>query len=211
MRKIAVILLLLGFTLTGWTQQGMKKIDPVGEFNGRLAQAATKIRSIESDFVQVKYLDVFSEKITSKGKFYFKREDMICLEYTHPMDYLMVINGQKLKIVSDGRSNVVNLGTNQLMAGMKGMLAGCMVGDLTRLSVDYQLEYFEDAGHYLVKVRPLNKNVQAYLTEIDIRFEKKDMSVKSLRLVESGKDYTEYEFTDRKYNTLTTDEKFVVR
>ena len=37
------------------------------------------------------------------------------------------------------------------------------------------------------------------------------MSVQTLRLSENAKDYTEYHFTNRKYNTLTSDEKFVIR
>ena len=66
------------------------------EFESRLAKEAQTVESIESDFTQVKYLDVFDEKVTSKGKFYYQKTHKICMEYFRPMDYLIVINGSKL-------------------------------------------------------------------------------------------------------------------
>lgn len=192
-------------------QDGMTKIEPGGEFNRRLTEEAGRVQSIACDFVQVKYLDVFDEKVTSRGRFYFRKENKICLEYTTPVDYLIVINDTKLKIVSEGKTSVVNLGSNPLMNQMKGMLAACMVGNLSGLSSGYEVEYFENTALYKVVVRPVSPSVQAYLRSITIWLDKKDMSVKTLRLAETEKDYTEYEFTNKQYNTLAGDEKFSVR
>ena len=35
------------------------------------------------------------------------------MEYFRPMDYLIVINGSKLKIVSDGKKSIMNLSSNK--------------------------------------------------------------------------------------------------
>lgn len=86
-------------------------------------------------FTQVKYLDVFDEKVTSKGKFYYQKTHKICMEYFRPMDYLIVINGSKLKIVSDGKKSIMNLSSNKMMAQMQDMLTACMIGDLSKMSV----------------------------------------------------------------------------
>lgn len=209
-RTILTIVLLSVCTLVS-AQTGMTQIDPGVTFNKRLAEEAVRIQSIESDFTQVKYLDVFDEKVTSKGRFYFKKENKIALEYTSPLDYLMVINGQKLKIVSEGKTSLVNLGANPMMNQMKAMLSACMVGDLSQLTSGYQVTYSENATLYKVNIRPASEAIKAYLCEIVIFLDKKNMSVKNIRLSESEKDYTEYEFTNQKYNTLTTDEKFSVR
>lgn len=133
------------------------------------------------------------------------------MDYTTPVDYQIIINGQKLKIVSEGKSNVVNLGSNRMMDEMKGMLAACMVGDLSSITSTYKLDYYESPSLYVVKIRPVSKSVQAYISEIIISINKEDMSVQTLRLSENEKDYTEYRFTNRKYNTLTNDEKFIIR
>ena len=98
-----------------------------------------------------------------------------------------------------------------MMDEMKGMLAACMVGDLSSITSAYKLDYYESPSLYVVKIRPVSKSVQAYISEIVISINKEDMSVQTLRLSENEKDYTEYRFTNRKYNTLTNDEKFIIR
>ena len=207
----AIYTLLLLVVSHSLLAQPMKKLANVAEFDKRLAQQAQTVQSIESDFTQVKYLDVLDEKVTSKGKFYYKKSNQICMEYARPMNYLIVINGAKLKIVSDGKKSVMNLSSNKMMNQMQDMLTACMVGDLSKMAPNYRLEYFEDASYYLVKIKPVNKTVQAYIAGIEIYLSKKDMSVDKLRLSETATDYTEYEFYNKRFNSLKDETKFSVR
>lgn len=191
--------------------QPWQKMESREVFNRRLNEAAANIHSIACDFIQEKYLDVFAEKILSKGKFYFRKESKIALCYTQPLDYLIVINGQKLKIVSEGKVNVVDVSSNKMMDGMSRLLAACMTGNLNLLQEGYQMEFFEDPAYYLVRIRPQQKVLQSYMREMALWFDKKDMAVVRLRLSENESDYTEYQFSNRQFNTLHDDEKFAIR
>lgn len=209
MKAIYTLLLLLA---TGSLYaQPMKKLNNLQEFDKRLAQETQTVQSIESDFTQVKYLDVLDEKVTSRGKFYYKKSNRICMEYARPMNYLIVINGAKLKIVSDGKKSVMNLSSNKMMNQMQDMLTACMVGDLSKMTPNYRLEYLEDASYYLVRIKPVSKAVQAYIAGIEIYLSKKDMSVHKLRLSETATNYTEYEFHNQRFNSLKDEAKFSVR
>ncbi len=210
--KTIITSLLLFFALPGILHaQQMKKLTQLTEFETRLAQEAQNLQSIECDFTQVKYLDVLDEKVTSKGKFYYKKSNKICMEYARPMNYLIVINDTKLKTVSDGKKSIINLSSNKMMGQMQDMLTACMVGDLSKMTSNYQLEYFESDKHYQVKINPVSKAVQTYINHIDILIDKKDMSVYKLCLWETATNYTEYEFYNKKFNTLKDDTKFAVR
>ena len=211
MRTLLLYLSLFFLSIATVHAQSMKKMVQKTEFENRLAKEAQTVESIESDFTQVKYLDVFDEKVTSKGKFYYQKSNKICMEYFRPMDYLIVINGSKLKIVSDGKKSIMNLSSNKMIAQMQDMLTACMIGDLSKMSSNYQLEYFEDARYYLVKIKPTNKAVQAYIAGIEIYLDKKDMSVHKLRLSETATNYTEYEFYNKKFNSLKNETKFAIR
>lgn len=211
MRTLLTYLLLSILSIAAAQAQAMKKLVNLQEFESKLAKEAQTVASIESDFTQVKYLDVFDEKVTSKGKFYYQKSNKIRMEYFHPMDYLILINGSKLKVISDGKKSIMNLSSNKMMNQMQDMLTACMVGDLSKMSSSYQLTYFEDARYYLVKIKPTNKAIQAYITGIDIYLDKKDMSVYKLRLSETATNYTEYEFYNKKFNSLKNEEKFEIR
>lgn len=211
MNYIKIFLLLLSCTVLPMQAQQMKKLTDLKDFEARLLQEAKKIESIESSFTQIKYLDVFDEKITSKGMFYYRKSNKICMDYTQPMNYLIVINNNKLKIVSDGKKSITDLSSNKMMNQMQDMLTACMVGDLSQMSSDYVREYFEDARYYLVTIKPTNKAVKAYIDNIRIYLDKKDMSVHKLRLSETAANYTEYEFSNKKFNSLKDDAKFTIR
>lgn len=180
-------------------------------FEARLAREAASMQSIESSFVQEKYMEVFDRKIRSAGTFSYMRGGKVRLQYDTPVKYLIVMNGGKLKIVADGKTNVVNVGSNALMQQMQGMITACMVGDLAKLSGDYRLEYAENASQYVVKIHPLKPEVKAYLHAIDICFDKRDMSVDRLRMAETAKNYTEYTFSHKKFNTLKDESRFAIR
>lgn len=209
MKTITIYLFLCLLAPLAYAQ--MRPMGNLDEFNKRLAAEAQNLQSIESDFTQQKYLDVFDEKVTSHGKFYYKKENKICLEYSRPLDYLIVINNARLKIVSDGKKSIMNLSSNKMMNQMQDMLTACMVGDLSKLSSNYQLSYFEDSKYYLVKIKPTSNAIRAYIAEMEIHLDKKDMSVCRLRLSETATNYTEYEFRNKKFNSLTDEKVFAVR
>ena len=62
-----------------------------------------------------------------------------------------------------------------MMNQMQDMLTACMIGDLSKMSSDYKLEYFENDSYYIVKIKPVNKAIQAYISEIEIYLDKKDI------------------------------------
>lgn len=188
----------------------MKKVENKQTFEQKLEQSTKAVKSIESSFTQIKHLDVFDNDITLKGKFYYKHGNKICLDYTGSLDYMIVINGDKLKIVDNGKKSIVNLASNKTMKEMQGMLAACMSGDISQLSSEYELEYFEDSKNYLVVVKPKSKVVQEYIKDFHIYFDKKDMSVDKLRISENATDYTDYIFSNKQFNSLQNDEKFSV-
>lgn len=210
MRAILITLLItLGISCAH--AQTMNKLIQTREFESRLAKEAQTIQSIESDFTQVKYLDILDEKVTSKGKFYYQKSGKICMEYAQPVNYLIVINDSRLKIVADGKKSTMSLSANKMMNQMQDMLTACMIGDLGKMSSDYKLEYFENARQYMVKIKPVNKVIQAYISGIEIYLDKKDMSVCKLRLSETAANYTEYEFCNKSFNTLKDETRFSIR
>ena len=96
------------------------------------------------------------------------------MDYAQPMNYLIVINNNQLKIVSDGKKSIMDLHSNKMMNQMQDMLTACMVGDLSNMSPGYVLEYFEDAHYYLIQIKPVSKAVQAYINQIQIYLDKKE-------------------------------------
>ena len=218
MKRITLIFALLAGIVSVFAQGEMKPMNDVETFKKKMAAEAQKVNSIESDFTQIKHMAAIEGDMISKGKFYYQKEDKVSLDYTSPIKYLIVINGSKIKMVANGKTSVYDVASNGLMKEMKDVLSACMTGNLQAMNSNYKLEYFQDSKEYLVKIFPLGEAAKAILDEVNIYLDKNDMSVTRLRMVEASKDkkakdkdYTEYQFSDKKLNVDIPVSRFSVK
>ncbi len=200
---ISTILLLLFCCIGAFAMQPVT--DPT-ELNNRLSAFARNLKSIESDFVQTKHIDIFNEDVISNGTFLYYDGSKICLDYTRPTAYRMVINGNKLMTISNGQKSVVTLKSNAMMNEMQSMISACMTGNLSAISADFNLTYTQDDTRYAITVVPRKQAVRQYIARIEIWLNKTDMAVTELIFHENGTDYTRYVFKNRKFNTLKTND-----
>src|SRR5690348_7324919 len=92
-------LLLLVNVLTCLAQPaGFNTVKNTQALKDALSKSNTTVQTISSDFTQVKNMALLKEKIKSKGKFYFKRDDKVRIEYIQPYSYLMIMNGSQMLI-----------------------------------------------------------------------------------------------------------------
>ena len=94
-----VLLFFTFFSLMSFAQapKGFTSIKDIADFKKKF--------TIKSDFTQEKNLSVLSEKIKSKGVFMFMKQNRTRMEYTSPFKYLLVINGDKVFIKDEQKSN----------------------------------------------------------------------------------------------------------
>ncbi len=92
--------------------------DTVG-FKQQFTAASKKINTIKSDFNQEKNLSMLSEKIISKGKFWFKKDNLVRMEYTEPFQYLMILNNNNIYIKDGQKENKISAGSNKLFQAGK--------------------------------------------------------------------------------------------
>ena len=209
MKKMFFAFMLL-CTTAAFAQNYGNKIDPSRGFSERLKSASDRTQTIACDFEQVKYMSVLANTNKSKGKFFYKKAQKICLEYTNPQGNLIVMNGVKFKIQTNGKATVVKMNSNPMMRQMGDMLTACMTGNLNLFGNQSVSEYFENQSHYTVVITPTNRRVKSYLKQIVLRFDKGDMTLSSMRMNENDTDYTLYEFSDKRLNANVDDDKFKI-
>lgn len=156
--------------------------------------------SIRADVVQKKYLSVFNAEVVSKGTFAWSAPDKLCLDYTTPAPYRIVIDGDRLLTVNAGKSSSANLKGNPVMSQMKNLLSACMTGNVNAMGSDFEIEYFESDREYKVVLVPVSDQLRGYVCRMEIFLDRKDMSVNTLVMHENETDYTSYVFSGKKFN-----------
>ncbi|MET0241821.1 MAG: outer membrane lipoprotein carrier protein LolA [Flavitalea sp.] len=189
---------------------GYKAIADNSAFKARFSAEAKKLGSIQSDFVQEKNLAMLSEKISSNGKFWFKKDNLVRMEYTSPFKYLMIINKNNVYIKDDQKENKISARSNKLFQQINRIIVDCVQGSALD-NKDFTVKNFEGKDGYLVMLTPVTKSMKDLFAGINVVVDKKDFSILRMEMVEAGGDNTVIRFTNKQINIPVADALFAIK
>ena len=175
----------------------------------RVKELAQNTLTISSDFIQEKDMAMITEKIISRGKFYFKKEKMLRWEYTDPFSYLIIIRNDQISVKDENRVTHFNVRTNKVFLEINRIILGSLQGTLLNDAVNFSPGFLENVSSFIVVLKPLAPKLKESISEIVIHFDRKDFSVNQVDMLEPGGDRTRINFTNKTFNQPISDEKFV--
>ena len=171
---------------------------------------ASKTNSLQSNFIQIKHLDVLSEDIQSNGKLFFKKDNNLRWEYTEPLEYLIVLRNGKVSIKDEGKVSSYDLSGNKTFQKINEMILNSIQGNLMMEETDYKYDFKESKDLYLVEMFPKQKNIKEFINSIQIYFSRKDYAVQQVKMIEQSGDYTLMKFKNQKVNENISDKIFII-
>ena len=210
LRTAVLPFLLLFCTCVRAQHPGYRPVTDLAAFKEKFAAASRQTQSIKADFVQEKNLSLLTEKITSKGKFWFKKDKLVRMEYNQPFQYLLVINNNTVLVKDGQKENKISAKSNKLFQQINRMMVDCVQG--TALSnPDFTITVFENTGSCLIELSPVTKGMKDYFKNINIIVAKKDYSVNKLEMYEQSGDNTIINFINKELNVAIPDALFAVK
>lgn len=197
-------------TLQVAAQSGFRPVSNLEQFKQEFARTAQQTQSIKSDFVQEKHLSLLADKITSKGKFWFKKENRVRMEYASPTYYLMIINGKNVRIKDSRTDRSISTGGNKLFEQISRITADCVQGNVLN-NKDFTAKVQENDKQYLLQLTPVAKGMKDFFSSIELLVDKKDLGVAKIVMHEASGDRTEMIFTKKELNAAIPDEMFAVK
>ncbi len=211
MRKVLFIFSLLAIAMVGNAQYaGYTPVADLVKFKSAFAVAAQKTSSIKSDFTQDKNLSMLSEKITSKGNFWFKKDSRVRMEYTQPFKYLMILNKDKVYVKDGAKESKVSTKSNKMFQQINKIMIDCMQGSMLD-NTDFKTRIFENKTAALVELTPVSKGMKGMFKSINVVVDKKDFSVTSIQMLELSGDNTIMRFTNKELNAVISDTLFDIK
>ena len=123
--------------------------------------------SLKSDFVQEKNLSMLSEKIVSKGIFWFKKENLVRMEYKQPFQYLMIINKNNVYIKDGQKENKISAASTKIFRQINRLMVDCVQGTVMN-NPDFGVKAFEGNSGFLVELTPVGKGLKDYFKTIQV-------------------------------------------
>lgn len=211
MNKLFASLIFSLFTVAGLAQpKGFTTVKNTSVFQSTLSKANATVNTITSDFSQTKNMALLSEKIKSKGKFYFMKEDKVRIEYTSPYSYLMVMNKGQILVKDEQKTSRINAKSSKAMQSANRIMLDCMRGTVLS-NPDFNAAVFENGSDYLVSLSPKTDAMKKMFQNIEVYLAKKGLDVSRLTMKERGGDVTDMFFTNTKHNNALNETLFKVK
>jgi outer membrane lipoprotein-sorting protein len=211
MRSAFLLLVCSFWALNAIAQpKGYKQVADVPAFQQSLAKSTAALQTLQSDFVQTKHLSLLADKITSRGKFYYRKEDKVRIEYTAPFQYLLVMNGGQILVKDEQKTSRMNARTSKMMQSVNRIMIDCMRGSVFS-NPDFKVSAYENGSGYLLSLTPATEAMKKMFRQIDVYLSRTGFDVDRLVMTEQGGDYTDMDFTHSQHNLSLNDAMFKVR
>lgn len=211
MHKIILVILFLASGLMSEAQYpGYSPVSDMAKFKTTFTAASQKTTSVKADFTQDKNLSMLSEKITSRGNFWFKKDSRVRMEYNQPFKYLMILNRDKVYIKDGQKESRVSTRSNKMFQQINKIMVDCMQGTMLN-NTDFKTMIFENRNSSLVELTPVTKAMKELFRSINVIIDKKDFSVTSIQMLELSGDNTIMRFTNKELNAALPDTLFDIK
>jgi outer membrane lipoprotein-sorting protein len=163
-----------------------------------LKKSSLATNSIQAEFKEEKHLAILKEPKISSGQFFYKKNDKMRWEQQLPFKYVILINGDRLRVQEAGKEkNVASAG--RMAAQVKELLIGLVNGDFQE-NKGFKQSFLESADSYQVILLPVNKRLKNVYGKIEMVFPKTTLRLKELSFFEKGGDKSVMRFQNEKIN-----------
>jgi len=177
------------------------------QFKENVAKRSDGLKSLSSDFMQSKYIQLMQGVAISKGQLFYKAPNILKWEYSTPYDYQILFKENQLFINDDGDKSVSNLKSNKLFEKLVNLISGSINGGLLADSHNYNVAYFKTGNYITALIVPKDPAIRQMFREIILVFNKEYMVI-SVKLMEDSGDFTEIFFKNIRINQNLQDSIF---
>ncbi len=203
---LGMLMLLLGKAQS----QNFAPVKDASALRSELTASSQKIESIACDFTQEKNMSMLAEKAVSKGKFYFKKESKVRLEYQQPKKSLIVMNNGKMLMQDDKKTTQMDMHRSKVFQQLNNIIIGSINGSLFT-EKDFISKYYETNSLIKVELTPVSKTLHNFISTIVIVLDKKDFTATRIEMNEASGDNTVLLFSEKQINKAMQDSLFAVK
>ena len=207
MKKVLFSFLLTVFSITAFAQTQLTESQSQEVIN-QLTQAAASMQSMQCRFVQEKNSTMLAEPSVAQGTMHYAAPDRMRWEYTTPYAFALVVNGERIVKVTDGKAEVLEGNAGRMYQGMVGLIIGSASGRKLFDTTVFDIVLYDDNGFWRADMTPKRRDMKRMFSQLVFRFDKKTNGISRVEFVGSAGDVTSIRFEEIKLNGVIGDEVF---
>lgn len=194
---LSVLFVVLGLFATAQTQ--LTEVQSK-EIMTSLTEAASSMKTMQCRFVQSKTMTMLAEPSVSEGMMYFAAPDRLRWEYVTPYAFALVVNGDRIVKVTDGKAEVLDGNAGRMYQGIVNMIMGSATGKNLFDATAFDVVMFDDGGFWKAEMTPKRRDMKRMFSQLVFHFDKKTQAIDHVEFIEAKGDKTTIRFVDVRLN-----------
>ena len=178
------------------------------EIMASLTEAASSMQTMQCRFVQSKTMAMLTEPSVSEGKMYFSSPDRLRWEYLTPYPFALVVNGERIVKVTDGKAEVLEGNAGRMYQGIVSMIMGSASGKKLFDTSAFDVVLYDDGACWNAEMTPKRRDMKRMFSQLVFHFDKKSQVIDHVEFIEPKGDKTEIRFEEVRLNEAIGEEKF---
>ena len=210
MKKKAILLVL--FALLGvsvWAQNGKPLTEAESQkVVAELTEAAALMQTLQCRFVQEKTSSMLAEPSIAKGTMHYAAPDRMRWEYTSPYAFALVVNGDRIVKVTEGKAEALEGNSSRMYQGMVGIIMGSASGKKLFDTSVFDVVLYDEDVCWRAEMTPKRRDMKRMFSQLVFRFDKKTKGISRVEFKDAGGDVTSIRFEDIKLNEAIGEKVF---
>ena len=207
MKKLLLSILFVAVSLMVTAQTQLSE-SQTQEVIRQLTQVASTMQSMQCRFVQEKTSSMLAEPSVAEGTMHYAAPDRMRWEYTAPYAFALVVNGERLVKVTDGKAEVLEGNAGRMYHGMVNLIIGSASGKKLFDTTVFDIVFYDDNGFWRADMTPKRRDMKRMFSQLVFRFDKKTNGISRVEFVSANGDVTSIRFEEIKVNEAISDKVF---
>lgn len=197
MKRLFLSLVLSVVCLVATFAQGGADAGVIRQINA----VASKMKTMQCDFVQTKHIKMLNDKMVSHGKMYYQQSDKLRWEYTSPYTYTFVLNGSKVLLSKGKRNDVINVNQSKFFKEIARIMMNSVIGKCLTDTKDFRTTIATTNAEWIATLVPQRKEMKQMFQKVVLHFNRQQKMVSTVELVEKKGDRTVIQLKNVKTNS----------
>ena len=207
MKKLLLSIVFVAFSLMVSAQIQLSESQS-NEVIASLTKAAASMQSMQCRFVQEKTSSMLAEPSVAKGTMHYAAPDRMRWEYTEPYAFALVVNGEQITKVTDGKAETLDGKSSRMYQGMVSLIMGSASGKKLFDATVFNVALYDDNELWRAEMTPKRRDMKRMFSQLVFRFDKKTNGISRVEFKDAGGDVTSIRFEDIKLNEVMDDNVF---
>ena len=204
---LLVLFVLLGVSVWAQNEKPLTEIESQ-KVVAELTEAAVSMQTLQCRFMQEKISSMLAEPTVAEGTMHYAAPDRLRWEYTKPYAFALVVNGERIVKVTDGKAEVVDGKSNRMYQGIVSIIMGSASGKKLFDTSVFDVVMYDDNEFWRAEMTPKRRDMKRMFSQLVFRFDKKTKGISRVEFKDAGGDLTSIHFEDIKLNEAIGEKVF---